>query len=178
MCFTLHRQEKNCEMGQTNIHRASALLSRAGISFEDQARIEPCGKEIYLNFESLPQEEINKIGPLLNHGSQDTWVSRNITDYRFRPVSAPPPIAYPKVCVSFGLKERLTRDPMSSYSTPRKPDELPNEALGFIIVVQGANASERSKVVTKTTLEAVSKFNFHQMSTGKSCHILDGRGLI
>lgn len=140
-------------MGQTNIHNASALLSRAGSSFSDQAVIQPFGKAIYLDCESLAQEDINKLGKLLNCCIQDQWISTkaNVAQI-FQPTTAPDGMAVPKICVTHGLDRRLIEgDPLCGV---REPAVKPKEPLSFILVVQGINASERSKIVTKQTLES------------------------
>lgn len=73
-----------------------------------------------------------------------------------------PSHGHTKFYVSHGLQTDF-RDP-----NPREQDVQPKELFAYILVVQGVNASERSKVVTKTTLDGVARSMLREAANGFS----------
>lgn len=145
-------------MDQTIIRNAFQLLNHATAILDEQAIIKPFDRQVYNQYGPISQEDIDRFRPLFNCGIQDKWVLfggfKGII-----PVEASPPLGIPTMRVSPGLDPAIERDkPDSNYEKPPAYDEeppvKPREPLSYIIIVQGSNASERSKVVINSSLEA------------------------
>lgn len=138
-------------MNQTNIRDASQLLDHVNAVLDDQAKIMPFDKEVYNQYGPISQEDIDKFSRLLNCGIHDQWVSSKGYE-AFKPVGASPPLHIPTIRVSPGLDPESDRNVyMPDYEDPTT---RPKEPLSYIVIVQGINASERSKIVINSSLKA------------------------
>ena len=158
-------------MSPTNIHNASDLLRHAGYPIEDQAIIQPFGRQVYIDVGAHSQEDINKFRKLLNCGIQDQWVSNTGDNFpAFRVVYTAGLINIPKVCVSdaFASKFALKDSGHRRHERPGEPGNEPKEPLCYILIVQRSNASERSKIITKSTLEGAARAILHEAADGFS----------
>ena len=153
-------------MSPTNIHKASSLLSRCGGTFDDQATIQPFGRPVYTIYvEAFPQEVVNKFAELFNHSVEGQWLSSANDPTRvFRTVDPSLPSAIPKLCMSRALKE----EPRQSYGKQSENTLQLKEPLDFLIVVQGKNASERSKIVVERSREDAATSMLHEAMNGYS----------
>ncbi|KAL8672161.1 MAG: hypothetical protein Q9168_003360 [Polycauliona sp. 1 TL-2023] len=153
-------------MSPTNIRKAWPMLDRAGTSFDDQATIEPFGLPVYTVFvEEFPQETLDKYAKLLNHGIEGQWLSDALDPTKaFGAVDPSLPSKVPKLCISGVLKNR---DAQSRYIMSNPPPGM-KEPLDFLLVVQGKNASERSKIVVEHKLEDAATSMLHEAINGYS----------
>lgn len=146
-------------MSPTNIRFASSLLDRAGSSFDDQATIQPFGRAVYTVYvHDFPQETVNQYAKVFNHGVEGHWLS-NANDPRkiLRVVDPSAPYNIPKVCMS-----SLMKKPPPFRNSTSDPSPQPKEPLDFLLVIQGKNANERSKVVVSHSLEDAATSMFHE----------------
>lgn len=144
-------------MSSTNIRKASFLLERAGSTFDDQATIEPFGQKIYnVYIPSFTQEAVNSHTEHFHHGVEGQWLSNARDPTRqFRVVDASPPLQVPKVCISRALESK-------TWSAESE------EPLHALFIVQGQNASERSKIVVARTLHEAATSILHEAINGYS----------
>lgn len=144
-------------MDQTKICNAFQLLDHATAIFDDQATIMPFDRQVYNQYGPRSQEDVDRFRPVFNCGIQDKWVL--FEGFKgFIPVNASPPFGIPTIRVSPGLNPAMERDESASgYEKPpayhEKPPVKPREPLSYIIIVQGSNASERSKIVINSSLK-------------------------
>ena len=86
------------------------------------------------------------------------WVSNVYTlNAKFKVIEPATSSEIPMFCVSPGLLQ--TRPDILSPNTP---------ALAYIFLVQGKNASERTKAVAKVTRDAAAAARFHELNSGYS----------
>ncbi|KAI4280405.1 MAG: hypothetical protein L6R38_004500 [Xanthoria sp. 2 TBL-2021] len=153
-------------MSPTNIRKASSLLDRAGTSFDDQASIQPFGQPIYTVYvHDFPQETVDQYTKVFNYGIEGQWLSNaNDPTEVFRVVDPSAPYNVPKVCISSVMKK-----PPPSFRNPTSdPSPQPKEPLDFLLVIQGKNANERSKIVVEHTLEDAATSMLHEAINGFS----------
>lgn len=153
-------QQGKLQMNQTDIGCGRDLLRRAGQLSEGQGLIRPFNKPVYINSESMSDEIIADFKGLFNCGIRDKWVSD--TNQVFRVVTAGPGLSVPKVCVSRALDQKLLS------SDAHAPHPQPKDSLVYILVIQGKDASERSKLVTKATLDGAVRALLYEASNGYS----------
>ncbi|KAL8838914.1 MAG: hypothetical protein Q9170_001951 [Blastenia crenularia] len=153
-------------MSPTNIHYASALLDRAGSKIDVQATIQPFGIGVYeIYTPAFSQEAIDKYAELLNHGVEGQWLSNASDPTRlFRVVDPSPPAGIPKVCISRALEDSSRSGRYGKSETSQQP----TEPLHYLLIVQGKNASERSKVVVERSLHEVATSMLHEAMNGYS----------
>ena len=148
-------------MSPTNIHFASSLLNRAGSSFSDQATIQPFNRPVYTVYiPEFPPETVRKYAKLFNEGIEGKWLSyANDSTEILRVVDPSSPSNIPKVCIS----AVMSPNPRTS-----DPSQQPKEPLDFLLVIQGENANERSKVVVEHTIEDAATSMLHEAMNGFS----------
>lgn len=139
------------------IHRASQLIERAGDTFEEQAVIMSFEKQVYIVATDVLEEELKKYSVLLNCGYQDHWIVDGSNGAQV--VEAPPPHTIPKVCVTRGL---------GNQRTVYRGDAEFKAPLTYFVVIQGKDAAERSKVVAKHSVAAISAVMMHEAINGYS----------
>ena len=151
-------------MSPTNIRHASDLLTRAGRSFDDQATIQPFGKQVYTIYtDTFPQEVLNQYASLFNHGVEGKWLSyQNDTTKLFKIVQPSPPMGIPKLMISCALAE----DPLPNHS--KAPNRQPKEPLDFLLIVQGSTGSDRSKLVVARGRTEAATTMLHEAMNGFS----------
>ncbi|KAL8919741.1 MAG: hypothetical protein Q9208_006607 [Pyrenodesmia sp. 3 TL-2023] len=148
-------------MSPTNIRKAPALLQHAGKTLDDQATIQPFNRPVYTVYISeFLQEDLNKYSKLFNHGIEGQWLSnsRNPTGGVLKVVDPSPPSTIPKISISWVLNP-------TSTSTQSPQLEYP---LDFILVIQGNNALERSKVIVARSAEHAATSMLHEAMNGFS----------
>ena len=120
--------------------------------------IQPIGKSVFLTTNDFSQQELDDFTSLLNSGIQDKWVSNvNNPSTKFKVVEPATSSSIPWIGISPGLLQ--TRPDILSPSAP---------ALAYIFLVQGKNASERTKAVAKVTRDAAAAAMFHELLNGYS----------
>ena len=153
-------------MSPTNIRHGSELVSRAGQSWDDLATIMPFGRKVYIDcLNNFPQEVINTYTKLLDKGIQGQWLSSGKDVTRTINVVEPsPPLEIPRVCMSHALSQE------PRYPQPIKHESAPQpwEQLGYLLIVQGRNACERSKVVVEQRKNDAGKAMLHEAMNGFS----------
>ncbi|KAL9011884.1 MAG: hypothetical protein Q9173_003315 [Seirophora scorigena] len=139
-------------MGQTNIRKASGLLLGAGSTSENQVIIQPFGIGAYTVYiPSFSQELVNKYIKLLNHGLEEQWLSHVNNPMQTLRVLDPSQLSsIPKVCISGAVKDTSSQQ------------QQPKASLDYLLIVQGNNASERSKTVVERSLEDVVTSILHE----------------
>ena len=120
--------------------------------------IQPVAKSVFLVTNEFSQQDLDDFAPLFNSGIQDKWVSNVYTaNAKFKVIEPATPSDIPMICVSPGLLQ--TRPDILSQDAP---------ALAYIFLVQGKNASERTKAVAKVTRDAAAAAMFHELINGYS----------
>ena len=120
--------------------------------------IQPVAKSVFLVTNEFSQQDLDDHAPLFNSGTQDMWVSNGYTPNAKSKVIEPATSSdISTICVSPGLLG-TRRDILS----PKAP------ALAYIFLVQGKNASERTKAVAKVTRDAAAAAMFHELISGYS----------
>ena len=151
-------------MSPTNIRHASDLLTRAGRPFDDQATIQPFGKQVYTIYtDTNPQEVLDKYASLFRHGVEGKWLSygNNITKI-IQVVQPSQPSSIPKVLISCAL----ALDPRPSDF--KSQDQEPREPLDFLLIIQSGAASERSKLVVARSRTEAATTMLHEAMNGFS----------
>lgn len=142
-------------MNCPRIEFASQLVDGVKHYSEFVALIQHVSKLVYIIANDITQQDLDKFSTVLNSGTEDRWVSNtDVPSSRFRIVMAATTIDIPKVCISPGL----------IWSKPDlQPPGMP--ALTYLFLVQGKNASERTKVVSKPTRDGAAAAMLHEVST-------------
>ena len=141
-------------MNYPRIEYASQLVDGVKLSSECVAMIQPVSKPVYIIADGFTQQDLDKFSTVLNSGTEDRWMSNtDVPSSRFRVVMAATTIDIPKVCISPGLIRS-------------KPDLQPPgmPALTYLSLVQGKNASERTKAVSKPTRDGAAAAMLHEVS--------------
>jgi hypothetical protein len=154
-------------MGQTNYHRVSALLERAGFDFEDQGVLQNHGVPVYSVYLSFPQEDIDALSWRIRFGHVGEWAS---TESRTTPntgpcvVEPPQPIPrVPKLCISHGLKD------FSRNNYSRNPEaKVDMENLSYLLIVQGLSGATKQMLEIKHDLHSLAAFIVGQGLNGYS----------
>ncbi|KAI4191388.1 MAG: hypothetical protein LQ346_004764 [Caloplaca aetnensis] len=152
-------------MSPINIRKGDALLQRAGTTFDDQAFIGPLQRPVYLVYVSaFLQEDVDKYAKLFDHGVEGQWLSHaNDPTGLLRVVDAGPPCAVPKLTISSILENPPLAKKMKVY-----PFQEPRELMDLPLVVQGKDASGRSKVVVARSFEDAATSMLHEAINGFS----------
>ena len=120
--------------------------------------IQPIAKSVFLVTNNFSQQDLDDFAPILNSGFQDKWVSNVSTPTgKFKVVKPATPLEVPMICVSPGLLQ--TRPDILSKDAP---------SLAYIFLVQGKNASERTKAIAKVTRNAAAAAMLHELVNGYS----------
>ena len=152
-------------MSPTNIHSASALLSRAGTNFEDQATILPFGIPVYTIFQGFSQLKLDKYSEILNDFQQDIWLRANvdpaqtltspITSKGHTLANPPERLDVPKACISGALSRELTT--ATFMNGKRVQPEEPKEPLHFVLIIQGKDGGAKWKIVSEDSFQGVAR---------------------
>ncbi len=153
-------------MSPTKIRKAAELLGRAGSTFDDQVTIEPFGRSVYTVYVAqFPQEHVDRYTELINHGNEGQWLSwANDLTRAFKVVEPSLPFGIPKVCISWVLKGHARW----TYNEKIDTSQQPKEPLDSLLIVQGKNERERSKVVVARSLEDAATSILHEAINGYS----------
>ncbi|KAL8913864.1 MAG: hypothetical protein Q9172_007205 [Xanthocarpia lactea] len=153
-------------MSPTNIHKAAQLLNHVGSTFDSQVTIMPSGRRAYTVYVAeFSQETVDKYTKLINRGIEGQWLSWGNDPTRvFRVVEPSLPFDIPKVCISWVLKQLAG----STYDEEIDTSQQTEEPLYCLLVVQGKNARERSKVVVARSLEDATTSILHEAINGYS----------
>ncbi|KAL8881884.1 MAG: hypothetical protein Q9192_007695 [Flavoplaca navasiana] len=153
-------------MSPTNIRKARGLLDRAGSTFDDQATIEPFGRPVYnIYVNGFSQDTLDKYVKVFNHGIEGQWLSNaNDPSRVFRIVDPSAPCNVPKMCISSAMKKPSS--PYNNQMSDTSPE--PKEPLNYLLVVQGKNANERSKIIVEYSLEEAATSMLHEAINGFS----------
>lgn len=161
-------------MSPTNIRSGRDMISRTGSHFNDQAFIQPFNLPVHMTYVEFSQESVDKLSKQLNCGIEDVWVSNvnsfdsatTLSNDSFKVVEAGPSMKIPNVCVSLGFCT-------DRRSPTNHPPEEPLAPIGYIIVVQGRNASERSKLVTNSSRSDIANTMLQEAMNGY-CIVFSG----
>lgn len=151
-------------MSPTNIRYASDLLTRAGTIFDDQATIQPLGKQVYTIYtDTFLQEALDTYASLFRHGVEGRWLSYS-NDFTkvIKVVQPSPPSDIPKLVISCALAED------SRPGSPEAPDQHPGESLDLLLIFQGSAASQRSKLAVARSLTDAATIMLHEAMNGFS----------
>jgi hypothetical protein len=141
-------------MNYPRIDYASQIINNIKLNTECIAIIQPIAKPVYIIADDFPQQELDKYSTVLNSGTEDRWISNSdVPGSRFRVVVAATAIDIPKLCISPGLIRS-------------KPDLQPpgSPALTYLFLVQGKNASERTKAVARSTRDGAAAAMLHEVA--------------
>lgn len=137
-------------MGVTNFRNTHDLIMRAGSTFNDTGILQPVGTALLV----VSGQELEKWSPILSCHIEDQWVSRK-PNADIQVVEPPAALAVPQLRVSPGLDGQ-------------EQALIKQQTLAYIMVVQGKEASTRSKVVVKYTLEDISSAMLFEALNGYS----------
>ena len=145
-------------MSYPQIRFSKQLVNDVVAPSEYITMIQPVAKSVFLVTNDFSQQDLDDFAPLFNSGIQDKWVSNvyNLNG-RFKVIEPATSGDIPMICVSPGLLQN-------------RPDILSRDApaLAYIFLVQGTNASERTKAVAKVTRDAAAAAMFHELINGYS----------
>ena len=110
-------------MGRTNIHRAEALASRAGSSFEEIALIAHADKLVYLVNGKLSQEQLNQISEILQKCKIGSWIQRqNDSERGYSYCQGDRGVDVPRINISNGM-QRLVKSRSLYPAVSHRQDE-------------------------------------------------------
>ena len=157
-------------MSPTNIHKAAQLLNHVGSTFDSQVTIMPSGRRAYTVYVAeFSQETVDKYTKLIIRGIEGQWLSWGNDPTRvFRVVEPSLPFDIPKVCISWVLKRHAGSIYDEEIDEEIDISQQPREPLDYLLVFQGKNASERSKVVVARSLEDATTSILHEAINGYS----------
>lgn len=150
-------------MGVTNFRTAHDLIMRAGSTFNDTGILQPVGTALLVVSGPTAEQELEKWSPILSCHIEDQWVSRK-PNADIQVVQPPAALAVPQLRVSPGL------DGTAGFwdADGQEQARIKQQTLAYITVVQGKEASTRSKVVVKYTLEDISSAMLFEALNGYS----------
>ncbi len=120
--------------------------------------IQPVAKSVFLVTNEFSQQDLDRFATVSHSGMQDKWVSNVYNaNAEFKVVEPATSSDIPKICASPGLLQ--TRADILSPNA---------SALIYIFLVQGKNATERTKAVAKVTRDAAAAAIFHELINGCS----------
>jgi hypothetical protein len=152
-------------MGVTNFRTARDLVTRAGTTFDDTGILHPLNAALLVVSAPTAAQELEKWSPILGCHNEDQWVSR-MPNGDIQIVEPPTASRVSQIRVSPGLeyKVRIRGGDMQKQEQER----VERQKLAYIMIVQGKEASTRSKVVVKYTLEDISAAMLFEALNGYS----------
>jgi hypothetical protein len=132
-------------MGVTDFRNARDLVMPAGTTFDDTGILHPLNAALLVISAPTTDQELEKWFPILGYHNEDQWVS-HMPNGDIQIVEPPAASAVPQIRVNPGLetKVRVRGGDMQKEDQER----MERQKLAYIMIVQGKQASTRSKIVT------------------------------
>jgi uncharacterized protein YdiU (UPF0061 family) len=145
-------------MSLTNIHTATALLSRADTSgiFSDQATIYPFNKPVLIVTGPFSQDDVNQYDWALRNPHIGSWIRQHAMSTLAATVGAitvaDDKLDIPQVRVGPGLSEAL----------------MPSDETRYVVIIQGRSGANRVKVMVTDTREKAAVMMMQEALNGYS----------
>jgi hypothetical protein len=145
-------------MSPTNIHTATALLSRADTSgiFSEQATVYPFNKPVLIVTGPFSQDDVNQYDWALRTPHIGSWIRQDATSTSAATVgaitTADDKLDIPQVRVGPGLSKALT----------------PSDETRYLVIIQGRSGANRVKVMVTDTRERAAIIMMHEALNGYS----------
>ena len=156
---------QNYIMGVTNFRFARDLVMRAGTTFDDTGILHPLNAALLVVSAPTADQELEKWSPILGCHKEDQWVSR-MPNGDIQVVELPTASAVPQIRVCPGLENRVRV--WGGDMQKQEQERTERQKLAYIRIAQGKEASTRSKVVVKYTLEDISTTMLFEALNGYS----------